>query len=583
MSGDRKNILLVEDQAPIALSEKRALEESGYGVTVSNSGQGALEAVGRDPGIDLVLMDIDLGGGIDGTEAARRILETREIPIVFLSGYADTRTVGKIESIASYGYVVKSAGTVVLDAAIKMAFSLFEAKRIINDSDTKQKVMLSNISDVIGIFDGDGTLKYVSPNIEKWYGWRRDEILGTSSMSRVHPDDLEEMMEALRILLATENLELTRSYRQRCKDGSYKNVEVSAKNLLSDPSVNGILLTYHDITYRTRLEEALRRSEEKYRFLVDTAPIGIFQLTEGGDYLFFNEVEMRIFECRDGEEFLALYGEVAKRWEDAESLEAFMTALKREKQVRNLEKRIRLRDGKEKWILLSANLDESTSTISGISVDITARKQDERRISDLLEEKDLVLKEVHHRIKNNMSVMSSLLSLHASVMEEPRAVTALKDARGRLRSMMLLYEKLYQSAGFTRVAIKDYLPELIDQIVENIPSDVKLRIDQRMDDFDLDSKKLQPLAIIVNELITNIVKYAFPGRESGLVKVSALLRDGIVTVAIQDDGVGLPASVDFEKSPGFGFMLVENLTKQLQGRIRIEREEGTKIVIEFKK
>ena len=581
MSEDRKTILLVEDQAPIALSEKKALEGCGYEVIISSSGEKALETVRHDSSIHLILMDISLGRGIDGTETARRILGIREIPIVFISGFTDPRTVKKTETIASYGYVAKGSGMAVLEAAVKTAFSLFESNRVIKESDIKQKEMLTNISDVIGIFDKNGILEYVSPNIEKWYGWRQDEIIGTSSLSRVHPDDQESIMEALQTILRTENSEITRTYRQRCKDGSYKNVEVTGKNLITDPMVGGILLTYHDITYRMQLEEALRKSEERYRFIVDTAPIGIFQQTKDSEYLFFNEVEMKAFECRTREEFLEHYGEMAQRWEDVESLEAYKASLMTKRYVRNIERKVRLRNGKAKWFLVSANFDESTSTISGVTVDITERKLNEEKINELLKEKEIILKEVHHRIKNNISTISSLLSLQASMIEEPQAISVLNDAGGRLQGMMLLYDKLYQSPGFTSISVEEYLPDLIRQIVENFPSETKVRIDTDIRDFELDSKKLQCLAIIMNELLTNIMKYAFIGKDDGIIKVSVSSEGPTASMIIQDNGVGMPDHIDFEKSPGFGLMLVDSLTKQLKGDIAIERGNGTRVILEF--
>lgn len=581
MGGDKKIILLVEDQAPIALDEKNVLEGCGYKVIISAGGETALETVRQESAIDLVLMDINLGRGIDGTEAARRILGIREIPIVFISGFADSLTVKKTETVASYGYVVKGSGRAVLEAAIKTAFGLFDSKKAIKESDIKQKEMLTNISDVIGIFDRNGVLEYVSPNIEKWYGWRQDEIIGTSSLSRVHPDDSETIMEALQTVLGTENSELTRTYRQRCKDGSYKNVEVTAKNLLADPMVGGILLTYHDITYRMQLEEALRKSEEGYRFIVDTAPIGIFRQTKDGEYLFFNDVEMQAFECRTKEEFLQCYGDIAQRWEDAASLEAYKASLMKKKHVRNVERKVRLRNGKEKWFLVSANFDSSTSMISGVTVDITERKLYEEKINELLEQKETILKEVHHRIKNNISTIGSLLSLQASMVEEPEAVSVLNDAGVRLQGMMLLYDKLYQSPRFTSISVEEYLPDLIRQIVESFPGGIKLRVDTDIRDFELDSKKLQCLAIIMNELLTNIMKYAFIGKDDGTIKVSVSSKGPAVSLIIQDDGVGMPENMDFKKSPGFGLMLVDSLTKQLKGSIAIERGNGTRIILEF--
>ncbi len=128
-----KTILLVEDEALIALSEKRVLEDAGYRAMTAYSGEKALALLEQEPSVDLVLMDIDLGRGPDGTEIADRILRERDMPVVFLSSHTEPEVVRKTEGITSYGYIVKSSGDVVLLASIKMAFRLFEAKRSLKD------------------------------------------------------------------------------------------------------------------------------------------------------------------------------------------------------------------------------------------------------------------------------------------------------------------------------------------------------------------------------------------------------------------------------------------------------------------
>jgi len=126
--GTRKKILLVEDEALIALSEQNRLERHGFSVITASSGEKALSAVGKEPGFDLILMDINLGNGMDGTEAASRILEKIDVPLIFLSSHTERDVVEKTQGITSYGYIVKNSGETVLLASIDMAFKLFEAR-----------------------------------------------------------------------------------------------------------------------------------------------------------------------------------------------------------------------------------------------------------------------------------------------------------------------------------------------------------------------------------------------------------------------------------------------------------------------
>jgi two-component sensor histidine kinase len=242
--------------------------------------------------------------------------------------------------------------------------------------------------------------------------------------------------------------------------------------------------------------------------------------------------------------------------------------------------------GKHIWVHTIGKAEREngkTIRVSGFIHDITERKQAEDRIKALLGEKELLLKETHHRIKNNMSTLISLMSLQKKTIKEPAAVEALNDAGNRVRSMMVLYDKLYRSSVQEAISIKEYLPALIDEIISNFPCGIPLKIEKRVDAFVIDVKQLQPLGIIINELLTNMIKYAFTDRDSGLIIVSASLRDNIVSITIQDNGNCIPQSIDFENSPGFGLRLVGILTKQLEGTIRIERKNGTTIMLDFEK
>jgi len=207
--------------------------------------------------------------------------------------------------------------------------------------------------------------------------------------------------------------------------------------------------------------------------------------------------------------------------------------------------------------------------------------QSELKIREMLSEKELLLKEVHHRIKNNMNTVKSLLFLQRDKLEDPIASAVLKDAEGRVESMMLLYDKLYRSDNFGEVSINAYLKVLLREVINNFSNRDVVELVEHVDDFMLETKTIFPLGIIINEIITNIMKYAFIGRANGVITVSASREDNRVRMLFEDDGVGISETVDLENSTGFGMQLVSMLTKQIGGSIRIERGEGTRFVLEF--
>jgi len=151
-------LLLVEDQELIAIVEKKELERYGYEVDTVNSGEKALETFKANTDVDLILMDIDLGKGINGIEAAKQILDIKEVPLVFLSSHTDKDIVEKTEKVTSYGYVVKNSGITVLDASIKMAIKLYSAKNIISESEKKYRSFFETARDGAFFSTVDGKL-----------------------------------------------------------------------------------------------------------------------------------------------------------------------------------------------------------------------------------------------------------------------------------------------------------------------------------------------------------------------------------------------------------------------------------------
>ncbi len=225
--------------------------------------------------------------------------------------------------------------------------------------------------------------------------------------------------------------------------------------------------------------------------------------------------------------------------------------------------------------------DGRPAAVQGKNQDVTERRLIEEGYQNQLSEKDLMLKEVHHRMKNNMHTLASMFSLQSGILVDSSAREVISEAGRRVKSMMVLYEKLYQGTDFNRMSVFVYLPALVDEIVANFPNSWCVTVEKKIDDFILDILKLQPLGIILNELISNIMKYAFIGRNDALISVTASLTDNRVTIILGDNGCDLPECVNFENSESFGLLLVGTLIKQLRGSILIERGCGTRICMEF--
>jgi len=377
------------------------------------------------------------------------------------------------------------------------------------------------------------------------------------------------------------------------KEDIIKGLDIGADDYLSKPYDPGELRARVDVGRRIlELEEKLTSkidelavNHERFRSFVENANDIIYTLTKEGilNYVSPNWTAML------GHNVDEVIGHSLTEFVHPDDASRSMTLI--EQLFDTAEKRggfvyrVRHKNSTWRWHTTNASIipgkNGESGTYLGVARDITRRKEDQDKIRSLLSEKELLLKEVHHRIKNNMNTIKSLLVLQAGTMTDPSAVSALNDAGNRIQSMMVMYDKLYHSTSFDFVPVNNYLPSLIDEIVMNFPNCGIVKIEKDIDDFTLDVKKIQPLGILINEIITNIMKYAFSGRDCGIINVSCKKVDTMVTVIISDNGIGIPESVDFENSTGFGLQLVSMLTGQIGGSIRIVRGGGSKFILEF--
>ncbi|MFH2114441.1 MAG: PAS domain S-box protein [Spirochaetota bacterium] len=574
-----KTILLVEDEAVIALAEKKSLERLGYAVHIVNSGEAAVEALVTVPGIDLLLMDIDLGSGIDGTQAAQAILKDHELPIVFVSSHSEPEVVEKTENITSYGYIVKSSSLAVFDAAIKMAFKLHIKNRELLETRNKLKATLDAIPDLMFVVNLEGYFVdfHNRPDVHGT-AIPPEKIIGSHLSDIFSPEETATHLALYRRCIETGAIQ-THTYELAIK-GDRRIYDLQLAKLDEQYMVAII----HDVTEQKQTEERLRQSEQLFRSVVHSS-LDLTVLTDKDGRLTFVSPQCEAVLGYPAEKFA---GKVIQDIIHPEDLPRCLLEWQKVhdlgQESRELEYRVFDAEGRIRWISHSGNVVKTGGECFGMQYtlrNITDRKLSELRIKSLLEEKEILLREVHHRIKNSMSTVASLLGIQASDLHDPSAVKALEDSRSRVKSMMLLYEKLYQSSNFKDVSLASYLPSLVDEILGNFPNRSMVRVQKDIQDFILDARRLQPLGIIITELLTNVMKYAFRGRASGLVSVMATQADGRVKLVIQDDGDGMPESFSFDSPGGFGFQLVQALVLQLDGSIRLERDKGTRFVVEF--
>lgn len=748
-----KTILLVEDEMILAMMGAKTIKTFGYNVITANTGETAVEIALNHKNINLILMDIDLGAGIDGPEAARLILEKKDIPIVFQTSHMEEEFVDRVKKITRYGYVIKNSGNFVLKSSIDMAFELFDTHQRL-EKELKERLLveetlrerddrfrkLFEISTIgIAITSPEKGWIDVNDRISEMLGYSKEELKNLTWAELTYHEDLSLDVAQFERILAGEIDNYSMDKRFVRKNGSIIWTTLGVGCVRNpDRSVNYLIALLNDITERKHAEELiqikneelsaaneemsaaieemenineeLKLSEEKFTKAFIASPDMISITTaSNGTYLDVNDN----FLLKSGytrNEVINHTSQELNAWLDLSDRNKFLELLLKNGRVSDFESKFRLKNGNivvysissetieinnercylhytrditdqkraeeiqkesnekilnlankipafiayvnaetlryefvnEKYVksfeisrdrIIGSHIKEvigesnyqfalkyieevkrgipcsyentfnldigkryikvnfipdfdaegKVKSIITLSYDITELKEFEEKNNALLSEKELILKEVHHRIKNNMLTIYSLLEIQADSLNEPAAISALKDASNRVKSMQLLYDKLYLSSNFSNMPMKEYLPTLVEQIVYNFPYHERVRIEKEIEDFELDSRKTFTLGILINEILTNIMKYAFKERNEGLIFISATLKENRVCIIIKDNGSGMPETVSFENSPSFGLMLVGMLTNQLGGTIRLERDNGTKIVLHFDK
>jgi two-component system, cell cycle sensor histidine kinase and response regulator CckA len=439
---------------------------------------------------------------------------------------------------------------------------------------------------ITGPNEASNPLVYVNHGFEQLTGYPAKEVLGQNMRFLQGADTDQAAVD--RLWAATESeqefsVELL-NYR---KDGTpfWNQISITPVRDAAE-KVSHLVAVLHDLTDRKRAEETLRDSEIQYRRLFEAAKDGILILdAETGMILDVNPflVEMLGYSHKQ------LLGK--KIWDlglfkDIVASEANFVALQQQEYIRYEDQPLETTDGQRRDVEFISNVYqvEHRKIIQCNIRDITERKRAQEALQELLREKESLLKEVHHRVKNNLQVISSLMRLQSSQVDNPVAQAALRDMQNRIGSMALLHETLYQSDSFARVNLATYLQSLCSQLFHSLvanPESIQLCLD--VASVSLDVNQAVPCGLLVNELVSNCLKHAFPNGRQGEIRVEVQpVDDGpAVRLRVADNGVGLPADFDMQQLHSLGLQLVSDLVSQIQGRLEIGGGPGAAFDVVF--
>ncbi len=361
-------------------------------------------------------------------------------------------------------------------------------------------------------------------------------------------------------------------------------IEVQFTPIYQRRLFSGWIYIFEDISDRKNAEELIIKSEKKYRELADLLPQTVFETDVNADLTFMNiyAFEMFGYSQEDIENGLSIL-ELIVEEERSLSRDKIKDVLNG--QVSGDEYTAQRSDKSMFPILLYSNPiinNKIHEGFRGIIIDISDLKNAEDRIIASLKEKEVLIQEINHRVKNNMQIISSLLSLQANHTSSDEAAEILKESRGRVKSMAMIHEKLYHSSNLSQLNMADYLNNLVRDILRSYSS-VSSKVTSNVDveDIYLNINTALPMGLMVNELVSNSIKHAFPEGE-GNIDIKLEYNGEKYILSVSDNGIGLPGDVDPFESSSLGLKLVNSLSIQLEGDLSVLRDGETTFILKFK-
>ena len=435
-------------------------------------------------------------------------------------------------------------------------------------------------TDGIEIIKPDFTFYEQNPTHRKLFGYSNEDLAGKTPAVYMGDDNFHEMKDAL----LEYEFYRAETY-MRTSDNREVFIDMSSFPIFDkDGNVLFYVAIQRDNTEQKAIFNELQKSEEKYRNLIETMEEGMMLVDADENILFANQATGIIFDI-PYEELIGTNLKNVTLKDDIEHL-LFQTQRRKEGIRDRYEIRCQTYTGAIKFLLVNARPifeeDEYAGSFS-VFTDITDIKKSQHELEKSLAEKVVMLQEIHHRVKNNMQIIISLLHLQSMYIDDEEIVSRFKVIENRIRSMAIIHEKLYESENFVDIDFGEYIEELFRTLFNSTGlADEKIQCKLEIEPITLDLNQAVPCGLLCNELLTNIFKHAFPGDMTGTVRISMKkTKDGKNKLTIEDDGVGFTEKLEEAGQSSLGLQLIQDLVTQLGGTLSLNKNKGTSYTIIF--
>jgi PAS domain S-box-containing protein len=332
---------------------------------------------------------------------------------------------------------------------------------------------------------------------------------------------------------------------------------------------------------RQKMERELRATEERFVYIFNNAGDGIIFIGKNGIVKEINPILLQ-FTGVDREDIVGKHSLfLVEKYFDPKNQKKIKSKL--EKLLAGIKIDPFELEFADRKIEVSVPQAQTTQGFTGIVRDITERKKAEIRIKESLKEKELLIQEIHHRVKNNLQIIRSLIDLQSGQIHDEKALEVLSETKSRVQAMALVHERAYQSEHFIEIQFKNYIETMVDELFHTYEITGRITLVSKIEDIGISIDNAIPCGLIINELITNSLRHAFPDQRMGTIDISMRTIDHEVKeLIVRDDGVGIPAHIHLENANSLGLTLIKILTKQLNGTVVMDRTNGTGFTIRFR-